>query len=57
MKKLHIMKTVYDEDIACNEDTAYTAEPAIATTFIQYYPYIKVLKGPAKFVYYIEGLS
>ena len=25
-------------------------------TIIQYYPYIKVLKGPAKFVYYIEGL-
>ncbi len=24
---------------------------------LQYYPYIKVLKGPAKFVYYIEGLS
>ena len=23
---------------------------------IQYYPYIKVLKGPVKFVYYIEGL-
>ena len=23
---------------------------------IQYYPYIKVFKGPAKFVYYIEGL-
>ncbi len=25
-------------------------------TQVQYYPYIKVLKGPAEFVYYIEGL-
>ena len=31
-------------------------EVVVVVVDVHYYPYIKVLKGPAKFVYYIEGL-